>query len=77
MEDFIQISRVMADDILYLQDISTKLSLGQKVRVTEGPFSGVEGTVVRIKRSRRVVVELPGMLAVATTYVQPQHLELI
>lgn len=77
MEDFIQISLVMSDDVLYLQDITAKLRSGQKVRVIEGPFKGVEGIVVRVKRSRRVVVELPGMLAIATTYVQPQDLELI
>ena len=50
---------------------------GRKVRILEGPFAGVEGVIVRIKKSRRVVVELPGMLAVATTYITPDALELI
>jgi transcription antitermination factor NusG len=77
MEDFIKVSLVMSDDILYLRDITFKLREGQKVRVIDGPFKGVEGTVVRIKRSRRIVVELPGMLAIATTYVSPQQLELL
>jgi len=77
MQDFMQISRVMSDEILYLKDISDKLRQGQKVRVTDGPFKGVEGTVVRVKRSRRVMVELPGMLAIATTYVDPRNLELM
>jgi transcription antitermination factor NusG len=77
MEDFIKVSLVMSDDILYLRDITSKLREGQKVRVIDGPFKGVEGTVVRIKRSRRIVVELPGMLAIATTYVSPQQLELL
>ena len=40
-------------------------------------FTGVEGVVVRVKRSRRVVVELPGMFAVATTFVHPRDLELL
>ena len=77
MADFIHISLVMSDDVLYLQDITSKIRQGQKVRVIEGPFKGIEGTVARVKRSRRIVVELPGMLAVATTYVRPQDLELI
>ena len=77
MEDFIRISLIMSDDILYLQDITSKIRQGQKVRVVDGPFKGVEGTVVRIKRSRRVVVELPGMLAVATTYVHPSSLDIL
>ena len=67
----------MADDTLYLKEITPQLRVGTRVRVTEGPFKGVEGFVARIKKSRRIVVELPGMLAVATTYVEPQALELI
>jgi len=77
MQDFIHVCLVMSDDVLYLQDITAKIRQGQKVKVINGPFKGIEGTVVRVKRSRRVVVELPGMLAVATTYVQPQDLELL
>ena len=77
MEDFIRISLIMSDDIMYLQEITSKIRQGQKVRVIDGPFKGVEGTVVRIRRSRRVVVELPGMLAVATTYVQPHFLDIL
>ena len=75
MQDFMTICTVMADDALYLKDITDKLRAGQKVRITEGPFKGVEGTIVRIKKSRRVVVELPGMLAVATTFIQPTEIE--
>lgn len=77
MNDFITVCRVMADEALYLKDISEKLRAGRKVRIKEGPFKGVEGVVVRVKKSRRVVVELPGMLAVATTYIQPTDLELL
>ena len=77
MADFMQISRVMADEVLYLQDISAKLKAGQKVRVLNGPFQGVEGTVIRVKRSRRVVVDFPGLLAIATTFIDPRDLELI
>ena len=45
--------------------------------VKDGPFKGVEGKIVRIRKSRRVLVELPGMLAVASTYVDPKELEII
>ena len=75
MQDFMTICTVMADDTLYLKEITDKLRSGQKVRIKEGPFKGVEGTIVRIKKSRRVVVELPGMLAVATTYILPTDIE--
>lgn len=77
MADFMQICQIMSDDTLYLKDITDKLHEGQKVRVTDGPFKGVEGIILRIKRSRRVVVELPGLLAVATNYVDPRSLEIV
>lgn len=77
MEDFMKVSLSMVDDVIYIQEISAKLREGLKVRVKEGPFKGVEGTVVRVKRSRRVMVELPGMLAIATTFVKPEELELL
>ena len=77
MADFIQVSTLMSDDALYLKDITSKLQEGQRVRVIDGPFKGVEGTILRIKRSRRIVVELPGLLAVATDFVDPCLLEVI
>ena len=77
MEDFMTISLTMSDETLYLNEISAKLRAGQKVRVKEGPFKGVEGLVVRVKNSRRVMVELPGLFAVATNYIPVDNLELI
>jgi transcription antitermination factor NusG len=77
MDDFIHVTRIMADDALYLNELGPKLREGQKVRVKSGPLAGVEGRVARIKRSRRVVVELPGLLAVATTYVKPSDIEVL
>ena len=59
---------------MYISDI---LREGARVRVKSGSFAGVEGTVIRVKRSRRVMVELPGMLAIATTFVKPEELEIL
>ena len=77
MEDFIKVSSSMDEDLIYITEISEKLREGQTVMVKNGPFRGVEGKVVRIRKSRRVLVELPGMLAVATTFVSPADLEII
>ena len=77
MEDFIAIASTMDEDLIYLTQINDKLRSGQTVRVKEGPFKGVEGKIVRIRKSRRVMVELSGMLAVASTYVSPLSLEII
>ncbi len=77
MNDFITVSSTLDEDLIYITEITSKLREGQIVKVKDGPFKGVEGKVVRIRKSRRILVELPGMLAVATTYVSPENLELI
>lgn len=48
---------------------------GDRVRVTGGPFKGAEGHIKRIKRDRRLVVTITGVVAVATTYIHPSLLE--
>jgi hypothetical protein len=77
MEDFITIASTLDEDLIYLTEVSEKLRGGQVVKVKTCPFQGVEGKVVRIKKSRRILVELPGTLAVASTYVLPADLEII
>ena len=77
MENFIAVASTLDEDLIYLTEISDKLREGQTVRVKEGAFKGVEGKIVRIRKSRRILVELPGMLAVASTYVAPEELEII
>jgi hypothetical protein len=76
MEDFITIASTLDEDLIYLTEISEKLREGQEVTILEGPFKGVQGRIVRIKKNRRVMVELPGMMAVASTYVKPNYLKL-
>ena len=77
MDDFITIASSMKTDLIYLTEITDKLREGQRVLVKDGPFKGVEGKVVRIRKSRRILVELPGMFAVAATYVPALNLEII
>lgn len=76
MEDFIAIASTMDEDLIYITQISSKLREGQVVKVKDGPFKGVQGRIVRIRKSRRILVELPGMLAVASTYVPMNQLEI-
>ncbi len=48
---------------------------GDRVVVTGGPFKGAEGHIKRIKRDRRLVVTINGVVAVATTYIHPKLLK--
>jgi transcription antitermination factor NusG len=75
MNDFIKVSSTEDEELIYLTDVSAKLRAGQKVRVTAGPFAGIEGTIVRIRKSRRVLVEIPGLLALATAYIPFEFLQ--
>ncbi len=76
MDDFIRVSSEYDEDIVYLGDLSN-LRAGAAVRVVSGPFEGVEGRIVRVKKSRRVMVEIEGIMAVATAYIPPSQLEII
>ena len=42
--------------------------------VTGGPFKGAEGHIKRIKRDRRLIVTIKGVVAVATAYIHPSLL---
>ena len=76
MDDFIRVCQTAGDEAIFLSDL-TQFAAGTKVRVRFGALAGVEGKVVRIRKSRRILVELPQLGAVASTYVPMEYLELI
>lgn len=55
-------------------DIS-RFASGGRVRVTDGPFKGAEGYIKRIRRDRRLLVSIEGIVAVATAHIEPSLLE--
>ena len=77
MDDFVKVASSLDEDLVYMTEISDKLREGQMVKVRSGAFAGVEGKIVRIRKSRRLMVELPGMLAVASTYINPYDVEIL
>lgn len=77
MDDFVKVASSLDEDLVYMTEISDKLREGQTVKVRSGAFAGVEGKIVRIRKSRRLMVELPGMLAVASTYINPYDVEIL
>ena len=48
---------------------------GEKVRVTEGPFKGAEGIIKRIKKDRKLLVAIQGVVVVAVSNVPARFLE--
>jgi transcription antitermination factor NusG len=73
MSYFITVASAENEKIVYL-DV-TKLKRGVPVRITGGPFAGVEGEFMRVKGDRRVVVAIKGLMAVATAFIHPAYLE--
>ncbi len=77
MEDFMRVCAEPSEDLVYVKTPDPKLFQGARVRVLRGALQGVEGRVVRIRKSRRVLVDLPGLLSVASTYVPVGDLQVI
>ncbi|MBP5483505.1 MAG: transcriptional regulator [Bacteroidales bacterium] len=61
----------------FADDDITRFKQGSKVRVKEGPLKGAEGYIKRIKKDRRLLVSIEGVIAVATSFIPPENLEIV
>lgn len=78
MEAFRLVTRNGSEGLEFFSDKDIDcFRCGDKVRVTEGPFKGAEGYIKRIRRDRRLIVGIEGIVAIATTHIEPQFLEVI
>jgi len=77
MENFIRVAGQYEEKIIYLNPNPGDFSKGERVRIIGGIFAGAEGVFVRVKGDRRVVVNIEGVVAVATTFVHPSMIEKI
>lgn len=71
MNDFIAVSATNDENLIFLAPENLKLKKGDKVKIIGGIFEGCEGKLMRIKGDRRLVVEIPGIIAVATAFIHP------
>ena len=75
MENFMKVTKEPNENVDYL--VSGEYvtnALGKKVTVIKGPFAGVKGVIKRIKRNKRVVVQLEGIIAAAISFVPSDNL---
>ncbi len=63
------------EDIVTDQSDMPTFFQGDRVRVVDGPFAGVEGHVLRYKHQLRVFVQLENLGTFATAYVPKVYLE--
>ena len=75
MEVFRFVVTAGREGLTLLGDDRPEYHEGDRVVVTGGPFKGAEGHIKRIKRDRRLIVTIRGVVAVATTYIHPSLLQ--
>ena len=52
-----------------------EFKVGDRLRVTGGPFAGYEGYARRIRKNKHIVVEIEGLCAIALPFIHPDLLE--
>lgn len=72
MEIFMLTVRAGADR---MEAVDFPIDKGDRVRVREGIFKGAEGYIRRVHGTRRLVVAIEGVVAVAVTHIPRQFLE--
>lgn len=74
MENFMRVASIEDDRVMFLKYEDFLSKPGQRVKITTGFFTGVEGVVKRIFNNRRVVVQIEGIAAVAIAHVPKEYL---
>ena len=78
MENFILCTSIQEDGRLDVIGADRpEYHVGEHVRVIGGVFKGLEGHIKRIKKDRRLIVSIEGVVAVATEYIPRDFLEVI
>lgn len=77
MNNFIAIAGndELTEYVHYLGEEAKNLKRGEEVIIKSGIFKGIRGRIVRVKRQRRVMVELQGLANVVTAYIPNELLE--
>ena len=69
MENFMRVASRTDDSVMFLDNETVVGKEGKRVEIMGGAFEGVEGVIRRVKRCKRVVVEIEGVASVAIAYV--------
>ena len=69
MVNFMRVATKTDESVMFLDEKSIVGKEGKRVKIMGGVFEGVEGVVRRVKRCKRVVVEIEGVASVAIAHV--------
>ena len=76
MRSFILVAGTYDEAVIYVEPEELKLVKGTKVRITGGVFERSPwASFVRLRHDRRVVVNIEGVMAVATTFIHSSLIE--
>lgn len=75
MCNFLMLASLPSDQVIPIPIRDPQFLAGGKVRVTGGPFKGAVGVIRRIKGTKRLVIGVDGVIALATTYIPQSLLE--
>ena len=75
MENFMRVASRTDDSVMFLDNETVVGKEGKRVEIMGGAFEGVTGVIRRVKRCKRVVVEIEGVASVAIAYVSAEVLK--
>lgn len=75
MRDFMAVVASCNEHVEIVAPQSVDLSRGDRVRVTGGPFAGIEGHYIRHKGHSKVAVAIRDIATALTAYVPTQYIE--
>ena len=75
MENFMRVASRTDDRVMFLDNETVLGKEGKRVEIMGGAFEGVTGVIRRVKRCKRVVVEMEGVASVAIAYVRAELLK--
>lgn len=77
MRDFMAVVATCDEHVEIVPPQSVDLNRGDRVRVTEGPFAGIEGHYIRHKGHSKVAVAIRDIATALTAYVPTKYIEKI
>ena len=77
MENFIRATSSMNEHLMVVESNRCKFKGGERVKVIDGMFKGVEGKVARVQGQQRVIVTISNVGLIATAYVPSAFLQII
>ena len=69
MENFMRVASRTDDSVMFLDNETVIGKEGKRVEIMGGAFEGVTGVIRRVKRCKRVIVEIEGVASVAIAWV--------